>query len=67
VSSGEPELRISTERQGTLVNLVPQIDSGTFDAVLAPVHDGVQVMRMVTGTYASAAQGAELTLPPLPG
>ena len=83
----EPELRISTERHGTLVNLVPQIDSRTFDATdgfraevanfaraclgeepaLAPVHDGVQVTRMVTGIYASAAQGAELTLPPLPG
>lgn len=83
----EPELQISTEQHGTLVNLVPQIDSRSFDVAdgfraevanfvraclgrepaLAPVHDGVQVTRMVTAIYASAAQGAELTLPPLPG
>jgi predicted dehydrogenase len=35
--------------------------------VLAPVADGVQVVRMVEAVYASAAAGAEVTLAPLPG
>ena len=82
----EPELRIATERHGTLVNVEPQVGSLTFDLedgfrteignfvracrgeeeVLAPVRDGVQLTRMVAAVYASAAQGAEVTLAPLP-
>ncbi|WP_375432780.1 Gfo/Idh/MocA family protein [uncultured Friedmanniella sp.] len=37
------------------------------EPALAPVADGVQVVRMVEAAYASAAAGAEVALAPLPG
>ncbi len=37
------------------------------EPALAPVADGVQVVRMVEAVYASAAASAEIALAPLPG
>ncbi|MFC4557866.1 Gfo/Idh/MocA family protein [Virgibacillus kekensis] len=78
----EPELAIVTEKHNTILNVMPQIDSISFDfnqafsneinhfvdcclegkENIAPVSDGVQVMRMLNAIYESAETGKEIYL-----
>lgn len=78
----EPELAIVTEKNNTILNSTPQIDSLSFDFVgafeneinhfvdccltgkesIAPVADGVQVMKMLNAVYESATTGKEVYL-----
>ena len=78
----EPELAMVTEKNNTILNITPQIDSLSFDFVsaftneinhfvdcciagegtLAPVEDGVQVMKMLNAVYESAKTGKEIYL-----
>lgn len=78
----EPELVIVSERNNTIMNVMPQIDNLSFDFevaftnevnhfvqcclegkdTIAPVADGVQVMKMLNAIYESAATGKEVYL-----
>lgn len=78
----EPELAIVTEKNNTILNIEPQIDTLGFDFVksfsnevnhfvdcciegketIAPVADGVQVMKMLNAVYESAQTGKEVQL-----
>lgn len=78
----EPELIMVTEKNNTILNVTPQIDSLSFDFLsafkneinhfvecclegketLAPVEDGVQVMKMLNAVYESANSGKEIYL-----
>lgn len=76
----EPELAMVTEKNNTILNITPQIDSLSFDfegafhneinhfvdcclegiESIAPVADGVQVMKMLNAIYESAKTGKEV-------
>lgn len=78
----EPELAMVTEKNNTILNITPQIDSLSFDfegafrneinhfvdccltgkETIAPVADGVQVMKMLNAVYESAKTGKEVYL-----
>lgn len=78
----EPELAMVTEKNNTILNIIPQIDSLSFDfegafrneinhfvdccltgkETIAPVADGVQVMKMLNAVYESAKTGKEVYL-----
>ncbi|WP_010094789.1 Gfo/Idh/MocA family protein [Ornithinibacillus scapharcae] len=78
----EPELALISEKNNTILNITPQIDTLSFDfnkafqneidhfvsccldgtENIAPVRDGVQVMRMLTAIYESAKTGREVYL-----
>ncbi|MEK5038292.1 Gfo/Idh/MocA family protein [Sporosarcina sp. FSL K6-3457] len=78
----EPELAMVTEKNNTILNITPQIDSLSFDfegafqneinhfvdcclegkEPIAPVADGVQVMKMLNAVYESAKTGKEVYL-----
>ncbi|QUG40231.1 Gfo/Idh/MocA family oxidoreductase [Psychrobacillus sp. INOP01] len=78
----EPKLIMVTEKNNTILNVTPQIDSLSFDFLsafkneinhfvecclegketLAPVEDGVQVMKMLNAVYESANSGKEIYL-----
>lgn len=53
----EPELRLATERHGTMVNLVPQIDHLSFDLV--------EGFRGEIGNFVRACLGREAVLAPV--
>ncbi|WP_273836233.1 Gfo/Idh/MocA family protein [Guptibacillus sedimenti] len=78
----EPELAMVTEKNSTILNITPQIDSLIFDFEkafqneinhfvaccldgtenIAPVSDGVEVMKMLNAVYESAKTGKEVYL-----
>ncbi len=78
----EPELAMVAEKNNTILNVTPQIDSLSFDfegafrneinhfvecclagkETIAPVTDGVQVMKMLNAVYESAKIGKEVYL-----
>ncbi|QGH33472.1 gfo/Idh/MocA family oxidoreductase [Gracilibacillus salitolerans] len=78
----EPELALVTEKNNTILNVTPQVDTLTFDVhkafvneinhfvscckdgkeTIAPVADGVQVMKMLNAVYESAKSGKETYL-----
>lgn len=78
----EPELAMVTEKNNTILNITPQIDSLSFDfegafrneinhfvecclegkETIAPVADGMQVMKMLNAVYESAKTGKEVYL-----
>lgn len=76
----EPELAMVTEKNNTIMNVTPQVDSLRFDFEksfsneinhfvacclegeknIAPVEDGVEVMKMLQAIYESAEKGKEV-------
>lgn len=78
----EPELTLFTEQHDTITEVVPHVDSRSFDIVpafqneidgfvraarglepsVAPASHGLEMTKIVTAVYESAARGAEITL-----
>lgn len=78
----EPELAIVTEKNNTILNVSPQVDTLGFDIEkafsneinhfvsccledkesIAPVADGVNVMKILSAVYESAETGREIQL-----
>lgn len=76
----EPELRLITEKNDTILTITPQIDDLSFDFTkgfqnevdhfitcikekrepISPVHDGVEIMKILTAVYESSKSGAEI-------
>jgi predicted dehydrogenase len=60
----EPELRLATERHGTMLNLVPQIDHRTFDLVegfRGEIHNFVQACLGREDVLAPVQDGVQVT------
>ena len=78
----EPALTLFTEQHDTITEVVPHVDSRSFDIVpafqneidgfvraarglepsVAPASHGLEMTKIVTAVYESAARGAEITL-----